>query len=1012
MTVKRLVILFFVGTVLLNVSFASATNNPARTEKNPGNSFQLSNSRSQSLEVNFEYVDATCQSLGSASVEIISSVSGNPVITWSNGVVGAATVDNLSAGSYSVTIEDAGSSPQTFFFDITAASINLSISQTGSICAGNASLTALVDVPINECTYTWSSGQHTPIINITTATNYHVTVTSGTCTADASINVSQNSFFTVNYTQYLCEDLIASATVNFTDGSSPNDCLFNWTPGGEISQSINITEIGSYSVNVINNVTGCADTKYFAVGNSPDIDINLDTDNISCNGLHDGRIIVDASDGYSSNFTYQWSIPSDNDTIDNLPPGNYGLTVTNSLGCPKDTVIYLSEPDIFSYTATNDTGFCAGSTAVLRVFTEGGTAPFHYYWSDNPTVQHNSSTYQISPAESFNYYVTVVDANGCTSQPQLTRVVVSPSIVLTTSVTDVPCHGICNGEVVLNISGGVPPMTYSWPSLTNIWSDLCAGSYSVSLTDYYGCTANTDFVISEPDTLLVELDHGNATCFGLNDGFVSAFAYGGTAFSNGEYIYSWSNGQSSDSLAVGFGTYTVTVTDSKNCQQVASVFVNAPQQIYLTEIPSQTICIGESVEASVYATGGVGQYDFVWTGSDNSVWYGEHLQASPTTTTTYNVVATDMSGCQSSGRIFTINVNPPLQIDSLSADKLSLCYGEKTIVSIVAGGGNGRPLNYFSPYDTYINVPYNFYPSESGYYTFKVTDDCGTPAVTDSIYINVYPAPDVAFTVDHLNSCPYVDYNFVEVHPDAGQTYRWDFGDGGFSASKTPRYSYSQEGIYTVTCEVIDSNGCVGKNVMTDLIEIYPTPYADFLASPDIITIADPYVTIENLSTGGEDFFWNFGDGTDAVSEGNTRQFHVYNELGEFLVTLIAKSDKECYDTASKTIFIRDKYTFYAPTVFTPNGDTQNDYFYIFGSGISRDDFSLTVLDRFGEIVFNTNEYDPDEPEKTAWDGTNKNGYQKINHKVLSNGVYSWRCKYVDLNGTSHEEYGTVLLLR
>ena len=71
MTVKRLVILFFVGTVLLNVSFASATNNPARTEKNPGNSFQLSNSRSQSLEVNFEYVDATCQSLGSASVEII-----------------------------------------------------------------------------------------------------------------------------------------------------------------------------------------------------------------------------------------------------------------------------------------------------------------------------------------------------------------------------------------------------------------------------------------------------------------------------------------------------------------------------------------------------------------------------------------------------------------------------------------------------------------------------------------------------------------------------------------------------------------------------------------------------------------------------------------------------------------------------------------------------------------------------------------------------------------------------
>lgn len=1009
MTLKRLVILlFFVN--LLNFCFANKVGY-VFDEKIKNENTDILFPRSQELQVNFGYVDATCTSLGSASVNIISSTSGNPTISWSTGVTGN-NISNLSAGSYSVTIVDIGSPNQIYSFDISSPSISVEITQSGSICAGNANITVLPNVPIGQCIFLWSSGQNTPVINVTTPDNYTISVTSGTCTTEASISVEQNNFFTVNYNQYLCEGLIASANVNFTDASSPNDCLFTWSPNGEISQDINITEVGSYSVNVINNITGCSDTKYFSVNTAPNIYLNIDAQDISCYGMNDGQIAVSAIDGYSTNFTYQWTTLSSNNEINNLPSGNYGLTVTSEIGCIKDTIIYINEPDLFSYTATNDTGFCAGTSATLHVYTEGGTSPFTYYWNDQPSNPVYASLYNITPTETFNYYVSVVDANGCTAQPQLIRVVVSPTITLVPTISQVTCYGLCNASVTLNINGGVPPMNYSWPSLTNTWNDLCVGNYNVSLTDFYGCTATTSFTVTQPDTMVIELDHLDASCYGYTDGFVSVSAYGGSPYSNGTYLYLWSTGQILDSMAAGTGYYTVTVTDSKNCKQIGSVFVNAPQQIYLTYMSNQTICIGESFDINVYATGGVGQYDFVWHGSDNSVWYGANFHASPITTTTYTVIATDMNGCPSMERAVTITVNPPLSIDSLAIDKNSICFGESLVISLEASGGNGGPFNYFSPNGNYINPPYNFSPIESGYYTFKVSDDCGTPEAKDSIYIVVNSLPDVAFNVDHLNSCPYAPYNFVEVHPDAGQRYLWNFGDGGISASKTPKYVYTQEGIYTVSCEVTDSNGCKAINTMTDLIEIYPQPYADFVSSPDIITIVDPFVTINNLSTGAEYYYWDYGDETKSFWESGTRQFHKYNELGEFVITLIAKSDKECYDTVSKTVFIRDKYTFYAPTVFTPNGDNKNDFFYVTGSGISRDNFSLIILDRFGHSVFQINEYNPDNLYETAWDGTDKIGLQKKREKALSNGIYVWRCKYIDINGTSHEETGTVMLLR
>ena len=107
--------------------------------------------------------------------------------------------------------------------------------------------------------------------------------------------------------------------------------------------------------------------------------------------------------------------------------------------------------------------------------------------------------------------------------------------------------------------------------------------------------------------------------------------------------------------------------------------------------------------------------------------------------------------------------------------------------------------------------------------------------------------------------------------------------------------------------------------------------------------------------------------------------------------------------------------SFYAPTSFTPNGDGINDCFRICGSGISKNNFLLTVYDRWGELVFQTTDYFPgascDACSEGSWDGTDM-GSKRKGDKVLPNGVYQWFCQFEDVFGNLHKEQGEINLIR
>jgi hypothetical protein len=137
------------------------------------------------------------------------------------------------------------------------------------------------------------------------------------------------------------------------------------------------------------------------------------------------------------------------------------------------------------------------------------------------------------------------------------------------------CYAQCNGQVVCVPSGGSPPYTYSWsPGNQNTASVLgvCAGTYTVTITDGTGCLASGQVTVNQPAQLSVSMSSSLASCGNCADGSGTALVNGGTP----SYSYTWTPGPGTGSpnySNIPPGTYTCCVSDSHNCQACQAVSV-------------------------------------------------------------------------------------------------------------------------------------------------------------------------------------------------------------------------------------------------------------------------------------------------------------------------------------------------------------------------------------------------------------------------------------------------------
>ncbi|MEO1627049.1 MAG: PKD domain-containing protein, partial [Bacteroidota bacterium] len=213
----------------------------------------------------------------------------------------------------------------------------------------------------------------------------------------------------------------------------------------------------------------------------------------------------------------------------------------------------------------------------------------------------------------------------------------------------------------------------------------------------------------------------------------------------------------------------------------------------------------------------------------------------------------------------------------------------------------------------------------------------------------------------------------------------WDFGDGGTSSEISPTYTYEEPGVYDVSLSLISPLGCTAEESWDNWITVFPTPMADFTFSPDRPSNFNPEVRFFDQSTGAFSWLWDFSGESRSTLQNPT---YVYRDTGVQVATLIVTHEQGCTDTISKLIDVEPQIRYFMPNAFTPNDDNLNDGFKGKGFFNGIRDFSMSIYNRWGELIFETS--DPDE----GWNG------RKFNSGRMSQvGVYVYLVRFEDPRG-------------
>lgn len=263
--------------------------------------------------------------------------------------------------------------------------------------------------------------------------------------------------------------------------------------------------------------------------------------------------------------------------------------------------------------------------------------------------------------------------------------------------------------------------------------------------------------------------------------------------------------------------------------------------------------------------------------------------------------------------------------------------------------------------------------------TWTYTDGCGNTATETqvivvhditpptasplpSMTVNVLPPPDISLLSDAADNCGIPLVVWVN-----------DSTDNGFCPENVVR-------TYSITDDcgnelLVTQNFQVGDNI----------PVVNFTASQTILTNANldttGIVQFFNNTIGGETYYWDFGDGWSSTDFNTTHTFNT-SENGGFVVTLYGYSEYGCVDSASVVIQVRKEILYYIPNTFTPDGDEFNQTFQpVFESGFDPHDWNMIIFNRWGEVIFESNNAD------IGWDGT-------YNGEVVQQGTYTYKIEF------------------
>jgi gliding motility-associated-like protein len=261
--------------------------------------------------------------------------------------------------------------------------------------------------------------------------------------------------------------------------------------------------------------------------------------------------------------------------------------------------------------------------------------------------------------------------------------------------------------------------------------------------------------------------------------------------------------------------------------------------------------------------------------------------------------------------------------------------------------------------------------------------------------INIYNVPPMDITLTPDGCSPLI---LSMTNNAVGTNCNWTVTGPGFTniynGCGTITNTFVNSGTYNVGMTMESVDGCPMSTTTT--FTVYPLPKANFNWSPIEGTILDGAIDFNDLSIGATSYEWDFGD-SNIIS--SMRPSFTYTDTGSYDVTLMVENEWGCRDTISGVVIINDVFTIYVPNAFSPDGHGNNNTFFPVVLGYDKDNFTMTIFDRWGEILFETNT-----PEN-GWDGTYKGTMSK-------NDVYIWKIKVKTHNSLIKKYVGNVTLLK
>jgi gliding motility-associated-like protein len=887
---------------------------------------------------------------------------------------------------------------------------NYSIPLSGGCGTVNATGTITVS-PINTVT----AASSTPTLCINTA---FTALTAITHTTTGATGIATTS---TNY------GLPTGVTATFTGNAISGTITINGTPTTAVGSPFNysiplsggcgtVNATGTITVSPINTVTAASSTPILCINTAFTALTAITHTTTGSTGIATTSTNYGLPTGVTATFT--GNATSGTITINGTPttavgsPFNYSIPLSGGCGTVNATGTVTVTPNVTASVSitSSATNVCPGTTLDFTATpTNGGTTPIYQWQVNGNNDGTNSVTFSSSTLNDGDIVKVIMtsNANCVISSPATSNEITLTSGIVTASVSIIADNNpVCAGTNVTftatPTNGGTNP-TYQWKlngsnigTNNKIFSSTTLGNndkITVEMTSNGGCVTGSPATSNEISMTITPnvnasvsiIEDKNSICAGTNVVFTATPTNGGTSPTyqwklNGNNIGTGGNTFNSSTLSNN-DIIKVIMTSNANCvigspatSNTITMIVNQAFTPSVTISSNNNICIGSPVTFTAVPQNGGSSPIYQWKLNNNNVGTGG------TTFSSSSLANNDIVTVQMISNINCVISNPAISNSItmvISSPKAPLFLNIKSICeNDIAPILNTTSLD--NPPITGTWSPSIIDNKNSQNYTFTASTGCYSPLIMN-VTVNKKPILVIGTTP---SGCAPKKVDLTAPTLTAGSTIGSTFQYWVNASGTIPLSSPSSvgDGTYYISST---NNGCSSTPIAVPVV-INPIPIADFTPSPFLVSTISPECRMINQSVGAVKYLWDFGDG--AVSEENNPT-HTFSDTdtASYIIKLIANSTLGCSDTIAKKVKVYEELIYFVPNTFTPDEDDFNNTFQpVFVSGYDPYSFTMTIFNRWGEMVFETHD------SKIGWKGT----YGKDSTEIAKEGVYTWKIEF------------------